>query len=93
MSLQDDYAAAQDPRVVAQVTAAIYAAAANIYSEASTVTNHASRAAFATKIATGQQNLSPLILSAASFAGLTAASTDTTVSNAVAALWSMWAQA
>lgn len=93
MGLIDDYAAAQDPRVIAQVTAAIYAAAENVYTESSTVTNHAGRAAFATKIATGEQNLQPLILSACSFAGLNSTSTDQTVQNAVAALWGLWAQA
>lgn len=93
MALSDSYAAASDPRVISQVTAAIYSTAANVYSETNPPTNHPARAAFATKVVTGQQSLQPLILSACSFASLDAASTDTTVSNAVAALWNMWADA
>ncbi|MHB1950241.1 MAG: hypothetical protein ACYCQK_02050 [Acidiferrobacteraceae bacterium] len=91
MALIDDYAASLDPRVIAQVTAAIHAAAANVYGEASTVTGHTTRAAFANKVATGQVQLQPLILDACSFASLSAASTDSTVSNAVSALWNEWA--
>ncbi len=93
MALIDDYAAAQDPRVIAQVTAAIYSIAANVYSEVSTTPGHPSRALFATEVVTGKQQMSPLILSACAFATLTSASTDTAVTNAVSALWSMWAQA
>lgn len=92
MALIDNFAAAQDPRVISQVTSAIYLAAENIYVETG-VTNHAARAAFATKVVTGQQSLVPLILSACSFASLTAASTDVTVNNAVASLWNLWAGA
>lgn len=93
MALADLYAASQDPRVIAQVTAAIYQVSANVYSEVNTVAGHATRAAFATKVTTGNQNLSPLILSVCAFASISAASTDTTVLNAVSALWSQWAQA
>lgn len=92
MALIDDYAAAQDPRVIAQVTAAIYAEAQNVYVETG-VTNHAARAVFATKVVTGQQNFTPLILSACAFASLTSASSDTTVNNSVASLWNLWAGA
>lgn len=91
MALIDDYAASLDPRVQAQVTAAIHAQAANVYGEAGTVTGHTTRASFATKVATGIINLQPLILDACSFATLSATSTDTAVSNAVAALWNEWA--
>lgn len=92
MALIDNFAAAQDPRVISQVTSAIYLEAETVYTE-SGVTNHAARAVFATKVVTGLQNLTPLILSACAFASLTAASTDTTVNNAVAALWNLWAGA
>lgn len=60
---------------------------------ANTVFNHAARAAFATKVANGQVNVSSLILSAVAFATLNSASTDTTVTNAVATLWNQWAGA
>lgn len=93
MGLVDDYAASLDPRVVAQVTSAIYQVASNVYSEVSTTPGHATRAAFATQVTTGKQNLQPLILSAVAFASLDAASTDQTVTNAVSALWNQWAQA
>lgn len=92
MALIDTFAAAQDPRVISQVTSAIYLQAENVYVETG-VTNHAARAVFATKIVTGLQNLQPLILSACAFATLTAQSTDAAVSNAVAALWNLWAGA
>jgi hypothetical protein len=59
--------------------------------QAVTRADHQKRAAFANLVATGQVNLAPLILDAASYASLTAASSDTTVSNAVAALWNEWA--
>jgi hypothetical protein len=91
MALIDDYAASLDPRVVAQVQAAIYQVAQSVYTEGTGVTGHTTRAAFATKIVTGQEQFQPLILSACSFANLSAASTDTTVTNAVSALWNMWA--
>jgi hypothetical protein len=58
-----------------------------------TLANHTARAAFANQVAGGQVNLAPLILDACSFAALTAASTDTAVSNAVASLWNEWAAA
>ncbi len=92
MALLDDYAAAQDPRVIAQVIAGIYAYLETMYAETG-VTNHAARAIFGTKVATGQQNLTPLILTACSFGSLTAASTDVAVGNAIAALWNLWAGA
>jgi hypothetical protein len=58
-----------------------------------TLGNHTARAAFANQVAIGVVNLAPLILDAASFANLTAASTDATVNNAVASLWNEWASA
>lgn len=61
--------------------------------QAVTVANHATRAKFANQVATGQVNLTPLILDACAFAALTSQSTDTTVSNAVASLWNEWANA
>lgn len=94
MALADSYAASLDPRVISQVTAAIHQTASTVYAESTGVTGHTTRASFANKIATGQYNggnLQPLILDACAFATLTAASTDTTVSNAVAALWNEWA--
>lgn len=94
-SLADNYAAAQDPRVIGAVTAAIYAEATNVYNEATTVTGHTTRAAFAHQISQGTVNLNPLILSAVCFASLTALSTgptsDTNINNAVASLWNQWA--
>jgi hypothetical protein len=93
MALADEYAAALDPRVQGQVSAAILAAAQNIYVEASPPANHPARAAFATKVILGQVALQPLIFSTCAFASLTAASTDTTVNNAVATLWNTWAGA
>jgi len=90
MALADDYAASLDPRVIAQVTAAIYTEAQNVETEGTGVTGHTTRAAFATKVVTGQQNLQPLILSACAFGSLNAASTDTTVNNTVATLWNLW---
>jgi hypothetical protein len=93
MALPDNYAASLDPRVISQVTAAIYLEAQTVYTEASPPANHPARAAFATNVVTGKVNLQPLILSACCFASLTAASTDTTVNNAVAALWNTWAGA
>ena len=90
MGLSDNYAASLDPRVMQQVTAAIYAELQQIESEASTTPNHAERLKFATQVATGLQNLQPLILSATSFANLTATSTDTTVSDTIATLWNLW---
>lgn len=86
MAFADDTAAANDPRVISQVTAAIYTEAEQIYSTSAV----AAQKQFATKVVTGQQNLTPLILSAVSFGSLTSASTDTSVSNAVATLWPMW---
>jgi hypothetical protein len=93
MALNDLYLAANDPRVVGQVTAAIYQAAATIYTESNPPANHATRATFATKVATGTVSLQPLILSTCAFASLTTSSTDTTVNNAVASLWNLWAGA
>lgn len=55
--------------------------------------NQQARAKFANQVATGVVNLEPLILDTAAFANLTAASSDTTVSNAVASLWNEWAGA
>lgn len=91
MALLDSFAATKDPRVVGQVTAAIYLGASNVYSEAGSVTGHVTRAAFATKISTGGQSFDPLIQSACAFASLTSSSSDTTVNNAVASLWNLWA--
>lgn len=91
MALIDNYNAAQDGRVKDQVIAAIYQIAANVYGEVNTTTGHTQRAAFATKIANGLIPLDPLVLSACAFASLNATSSDTTVTNAVSALWNMWA--
>lgn len=93
--LADAYSAATHPYVQAQVTAAIYAAAANVYGEAGTVSGHASRAALARNVTTGAQSLIPLVYSVCAFASLASDTTnsDTTVNNAVAALWNMWAGA
>lgn len=93
MALIDDYNASLNPTVQAQVSLALYAAAANVYSEVNTTPGHAARAAFATKLTTGQQSLTPLILATIAFASLTVVSPDTAVNNAVAALWSMFAGA
>lgn len=93
MGLADDFTASNDPHVQAQVTMAIYAAAQNIYTEASPPTNHPARAAFATRVLSGQLPLQPLIASACAFASLTVSSTDTTVDDAVATMWNTWAGA
>lgn len=93
MAYPDEYAASLDPRIISQVTAAIYSYAATVYTESNPPTNHAARAAFATKVVGGNVNLQPLILSACSFASLAAASTDVAVGNAVASLWNLWAGA
>lgn len=55
--------------------------------------NHSARAQFAHQVATGQQPLQPLIFSAVAFASLNGSSTDTTASNAAAALWNLWSGA
>lgn len=60
---------------------------------ANTVFNHAVRALFATRVSSGLVSFPDLILSAVAFATLNDSSTDTTVSNAVATLWNMWAGA
>lgn len=92
--LQLDYQEATgDGNLIAQVTASIHLAASNVYAEANPPANHAARAAFATKVTTGQQSLGPLIVSAVAFGSLGAASSDISVNNAVAALWNMWAGA
>jgi hypothetical protein len=90
MALADDFTAANDPRVIAQVTAAIYANLQNIESEAPATNGHANRLVLAKTIALGQQPLQPLIFSAVCFGSLTISSTDTAVSNAVATLWNLW---
>lgn len=91
MALVDNWAAAQDPRVIAQLTAAIYGYLQNVESEATATPSHSNRLVLANKIAIGLQPLQPLILSACCFGALSAASTDTTVNNAVATLWNLWA--
>ncbi len=93
MALIDNYTSALNPIVQAQVTTALYGYANNVYSEASTVTNHTTRAAFANEVVNGRVALQPLIATACAFASLTDTSTDTTVSNAVAALWNLFAGA
>jgi len=93
MALVDNYSYANNPIVVAQVTAAIYAAAANVYAESTAVTGHVNRALYATEVVNGRINLQPLIYLVVAFAALTPASTDTAVNNAVAAQWSLFAGA
>lgn len=94
-SFQDDFAAAQDPRVQGQVTAAILNYAANTVLSEGAVTNHVNRAQFATRVVGGLVPLQPLILSAVVFGSLSASSaaptSDTQASNSVAALWNLWA--
>jgi hypothetical protein len=92
MAFIDNYVSAtQDQRVIAQVTAAILTYAEQVYSSDANPDNRQS--IFASKVSLGQLNLGALIQSAVSFANLSAASSDTTVSNAVATLWPMWSGA
>ena len=97
MSLADDYAASLDPRVISQVTAAIYAFAETVDNEVNTTPNHAVRVTLANLIVTGQKALPPLVTHVCCFAHVTGLSTaptsDTTVNNAVAACWNLWAGA
>jgi hypothetical protein len=90
MAHADDYAASLDPRVQEQVTAAIYSYAQQVDAENTAVPGHTQRVGFANKVVTGEEQIQPLILSACSFASLNAASTDSTVNDAVATLWDIW---
>ena len=93
MALTDDYNAALNPIVQAQVTSAFYITASNVYSESAQTAGHTTRAAFATEVANGKVNWQALIAATVAFGSLTSTSTDATVNNAVAALWSMFAGA
>jgi hypothetical protein len=91
MALTDDFAAALNPVVQAQVKTALYAYASGIISETPQPTDHTQRLNFATTVLNGSANFDSLILATCAFASLTSTSSDTTVSNAVAALWSAFA--
>jgi hypothetical protein len=86
------YGATVDPRVVATVTMALMNQAVSVYTEAGTTPGHAARAAFATKVLTGQANLTALI-QAICAQGVTTSSTDAAIDTAVDSLWSALAGA
>jgi hypothetical protein len=87
----DDYAASLDPRVQNQVKAAFYNFASGVVGNASPPADQAQRVTLATNVLNGNVNWESLILGVCAFAHLTAGSSDTTVGNAVAAMWSAFA--
>jgi hypothetical protein len=92
MAFTDDYTASLNPIVQAQVRAAFYAAAVNVFGE-TPPSDHTQRVLFGTNVLNGNVNWLSLTLGVCAFAHLTTASSDTTVSNAVAAMWSAFSGA
>jgi hypothetical protein len=85
-------AAVADPATFARAQAAWKNQAIAVYNEGPGVTNHAVRAAFATKVVNGTVSWMDLV-GAVTAQGVTSASTDANIDTAIASIWNALAGA